>query len=195
MQYLILKASAVSLKREWREYALISRKGRRLAEGLSRSSVLFAKFAIQRVGKRRSALAQPGESIKGYDFNDLTGRIIGAALEVHKELGPGFQEVVYQRALALELDAAGLEYTRETKVSVFYKGKQIDTRRVDFVIGDCIVEIKARAVIQPEDYVQTLSYLKASRYRVALLINFGSQKAEIKRLINERGKHAATMDA
>ena len=111
-------------------------------------------------------------------------------METHKGLGPGFKEVVYQRALAIELDAAGLEYTREAKVPVFYKGKQIDTRRVDFVVGDCIVEIKARANIHPEDYIQTLSYLKASRFRVALLINFGSQKAEVKRLINERGRHA-----
>ena len=63
-------------------------------------------------------MAQSGESIMGYDFNDLTGRIIGAAIETHRELGPGFQEVVYQRALALELDAAGLEYTREAKVPV-----------------------------------------------------------------------------
>ena len=130
-------------------------------------------------------------SNKGYDFDDDTGRIIGAAIEAHKELGPGFQEVVYQRALAIELDAAGLEYTREAKVPVFYKGKQIDTRRVDFVIGDCIVEIKARSALLPEDYVQTLSYLKASRFRVALLINFGSEKIEVKRLVNERGRHAA----
>lgn len=136
-------------------------------------------------------MVQPGESTKGYDFDDLTGRIIGAALEVHRELGPGFQEVVYQRALALELDAAGLEYTREANVPVFYKDKHIDTRRVDFIMDNCIVEIKARANIYPEDYIQTLSYLKASHYRVAMLINFGSQKAEMKRMINERGKHAA----
>ena len=134
-------------------------------------------------------MAQSGESIKGHDFNDNTSQIIGAALEVHKELGPGFQEVVYQRALALELEVAGLEFTREVDVPVFYKEKQIDKRRVDFVIDDCIVEIKARSMFQQEDYIQTLSYLKASRYRVALLINFGSEKAEIKRLINERGRH------
>ena len=134
-------------------------------------------------------MAQSGESIKGHDFNDNTGQIIGAALETHKELGSGFQEVVYQRALALELEAAGLEFTREVKIPVFYKGKQIDTRRVDFVVGNCIIEIKARTTLQQEDYVQALSYLKASRYRVALLINFGSEKAEIKRLINEQGRH------
>lgn len=137
-------------------------------------------------------MAQPGESTRGHDFNDVTGRIIGAAIEAHRELGPGFQEVVYQRALALELDAAGLEHTREAKVPVFYKGKHIDTRRVDFVVGDCIVEIKARSILQPEDYVQTLSYLKASRFRVALLVNFGGEKVEVKRLVNERGRHAAS---
>ena len=125
------------------------------------------------------------ESTKGYDF-DLTGRIIAAAIEVHKELGPGFQEVVYQRALALEMQTAGLEFDREVKVPVFYKDRQIDTRRVDFVVGECIVEIKARSVLLPEDYIQTLSYLKASGFKLGLLINFGSDKVEVKRLINER---------
>ena len=131
-----------------------------------------------------------GKSTKGYDFDDETGRIIGAAIEVHKELGPGFQEVVYQRALELELQAAGVEFAREESVPVFYKRMHIDTRRVDFVVGDCIVEIKARSEFLPEDYVQTLSYLKASRYRIALLLNFGAEKLEMKRLINELGRHA-----
>lgn len=128
-------------------------------------------------------------SNKGYDFNDLTSRIIGAAIEVHKELGQGFQEVVYQRALSLELEAAGIEHCREENVKVFYKGRHIDTRRVDFVVGNIIVEIKARKEFLPEDYIQTLSYLKASEYKIALLINFGSKTVEVKRLINERGKH------
>ncbi len=134
-------------------------------------------------------MTKAGESRKGHDFDDVTGQIIGAAIEVHKELGPGFQEVVYQRALAFELQAAGIEFAREEKVPVFYKGKHIDTRRVDFVAGDCIVEIKARKELLPEDYVQTLSYLKASKYRLALLINFGGEKVEVRRLINELGKH------
>lgn len=137
---------------------------------------------------------KPRQSHKGYDFDDLTGRIIGAAIEAHKELGPGFQEVVYQRALAWELQAAGVEFAREEKISLFYKGRHIDTRRVDFVAGDCIVEIKARGELLPEDFIQTLSYLRASRYRLALLINFGADKLEVKRLINERGKHAHTGD-
>lgn len=125
-------------------------------------------------------------SSKGYDFGKDTAGIIGAAFEVHKELGPGFQEVVYQRALALELQAADIEFTREANVPVFYKDKQVDTRRVDFVVGDCIVELKARRELLPEDYVQTLSYLKASGYRVALLLNFGSKQMEIKRFANTR---------
>lgn len=135
-------------------------------------------------------MPKAGESTRGFDFEDVTGRIIGVAIEVHNELGPGFQEVVYQRALALELDAAGVEFAREQRVPVYYKERQIDTRRVDFVVEDCIVEIKARHELLAEDYVQTLSYLKASRYRLGLLINFGSAKAEFKRLINEKGKHA-----
>ena len=135
-----------------------------------------------------NAMTQAGESKKGYDFNDVTGRIIGAAIEVHNELGSGFQEVVYQRALAMELQAAGVEHTREDNIKVYYKGKHIDTRRVDFVIGDCIVEIKARKELLPEDYIQTLNYLKASDFRVALLINFGSKKAEFKRFVNDKNR-------
>lgn len=124
------------------------------------------------------------QSSKGYDFGETTGRVIGAALEVHKTLGPGFQEVVYQRALALELEAAGVEFTREVNVPVFYKDRQIDTRRVDFVVEDCIIEIKARSAFAPEDFVQTLSYLRAAHFKVALLINFGAAKLEVKRLVN-----------
>ena len=125
-------------------------------------------------------------SAKGYDFGALTERIIGAAIEVHRELGPGFQEVVYQRALARELRACELDATREVNVPVFYKGEQIDTRRVDFVIEDCLVEIKARSALLPEDVIQTLSYLKASGFKLALLINFGAKKVELKRMVNDR---------
>jgi len=140
-------------------------------------------------------MAQSVDSIRGYDFGDLTRRIIGAAIEVHKELGPGFQEVIYQRALARELEVAGLDFTREANVPVYYKGVHIDTRRVDFIVNNCLVEIKARSSIQPEDFIQTLSYLKASHYPVALLINFGGQKVEVKRLINEKGRHATSKDS
>jgi GxxExxY protein len=130
-------------------------------------------------------------SLRGYDFGDVTGAIIGCALEVHKHLGPGFQGVVYQRALAWELEAAGIEFSREENIRIFYKGRHVDTRRIDFVIGDCIVEIKARSELLKEDYVQTLSYLKASEYRVALLINFGAEKLEVKRFVGPLARDQA----
>ena len=114
---------------------------------------------------------------------DITGRIIKAAYEVHNNLKNGFQEVVYQRALAMEMSTSGLEFKREEKIPVYYKGKKIDTRRVDFVVEDVIVEIKAKSELEDKDYIQTLAYLKASGYKVALLINFGSQKVTLKRFV------------
>jgi len=133
-------------------------------------------------GRRDEAMA--GQSYKGYDFDDATGAIIGACIEVHKTLGPGFREITYQRALRLELEASGLDFSREENIPIYYKGKKIDTRRVDFIVQDCLVEIKAKSELDPEDYVQALSYLKASGYQVGLLINFGTRKAEFKRLVN-----------
>lgn len=126
----------------------------------------------------------PYESHKGYDF-ELTGRIIAAAIEVHKTLGPGFQEVIYQRALEQEFMAAGFEFAREARIPVYYKGKEIGRRRVDFLVENIIVEIKARSEFLPQDYVQALSYLKASGYRIGLLLNFGTNQVAIKRLAND----------
>ena len=130
----------------------------------------------------------PRGSVKGYDFNDVTSQIIGAAIEVHKELGPGFQEVTYQRALAKELAARGLDFSREVDVPIHYKGEKIDTRRVDFVVEDCVVEIKARSELLPQDFVQAVSYLMASGYRLGLLINFGAKSAEFRRFVNTKRK-------
>jgi GxxExxY protein len=124
-----------------------------------------------------------GYSTHGYDFDDATGLIIGCALEVHRTLGPGFREIVYQRALAIELQAAGLEFEREVKVPIFYKGHQIDTRRADFVVENVMVEIKARSQVAPEDYVQALNYVKASGFELGLLLNFGAPRLQVKRLV------------
>lgn len=129
-------------------------------------------------------MVQAGRSTKGYDFDDITSEIIGACIEVHRNLGAGFQEITYQRALALELQAGSIDFVREEKIPVYYKGKQLDTRRVDFVVEDCVVDIKAKSEFDPEDYIQTLSYLKASGYRLGLLVNFGSKRPEFKRLVN-----------
>lgn len=123
-----------------------------------------------------------------YKDSELTSKIIGACIEVHKNLGSGFSEITYQRALALEFKSLGLDFAREVKVPVYYKGKQIGARRVDFLIDNCMLEIKAKSEFNPEDYVQALSYLKASGFELGLLINFGSKKIEIKRLINTKEK-------
>jgi len=119
-----------------------------------------------------------------YPLSAVTAQIIAAATEVHKELGPGFREVIYQRALARELPAYGLEFSREVWIDVRYKGERIGRRRVDFVIGEVMVEIKAKSALEPVDFVQALSYLKASGYKVGLLLNFGSTRLEIRRLAN-----------
>ena len=115
---------------------------------------------------------------------DVTSRIIKAAYEVHNNMKSGLQEVVYQRAMAMEMRALGLEFRREERIPVYYKGKKIDTRRVDFVVEDVLVEIKAKSELEDSDYIQTLSYLKASGYKVALLLNFGGEKVAIKRFVN-----------
>ncbi len=119
-----------------------------------------------------------------YRFSDLTARIIAAALEVHKALGPGFEEVIYQRALALELPAHGLSFSREVWIDVHYKGVKVGRKRVDFVIEGVMVELKAKAEIENAHFVQALSYLKASGYPVGLLLNFGAPRLQIKRLAN-----------
>lgn len=119
-----------------------------------------------------------------YPLSGVTARIIAAATEVHRALGPGFQEVIYQRALARELPAHSLEFDREVWIDVHYKGALVGRRRVDFIIADVLVEIKARAALEDVDFVQALSYLKASGYKVGLLLNFGARKLEIKRLAN-----------
>ena len=119
-----------------------------------------------------------------YPLSEVTSRIIAAAVEVHKGLGPGFREIIYQRALGLELPAHGLEFTREEWIRVLYKGQRVGRHRVDFVVEDCLVEIKAKAALEEVDFVQTLSYLKASGYKVGLLLNFGAKRLEIKRVAN-----------
>jgi len=119
-------------------------------------------------------------------YKDITEKIIGCSFEVHKFLGNGFQEVIYQRALAHELTKAGLNFFREIDQDIFYKdlGEPIGTRRADFVVeGKVLVEIKA--IIQLEDVhlAQILNYLKAYRFEVGLLINFGSKSLTFKRLV------------
>ncbi|MBT7826165.1 MAG: GxxExxY protein [Bacteroidetes bacterium] len=121
---------------------------------------------------------------KEYPDSDLTGKIIGCAMEVHKTLGNGFQEVIYQRALVIEMAEQGLEFEREFEMDINYKGEHIGTRRVDFFVeGKIMVELKA--VIQLEDVhlAQAINYLEAYGMCIGLLINFSSRSLQFKRVM------------
>ena len=119
-------------------------------------------------------------------YKDITEKIIGASFEVHKFLGNGFQEVIYQRALAWELTQARLSFVREIEQEIFYKELQepIGTRRADFVVeGKVLVELKAIIELEDVHIAQILNYLKAYKLEVGLLINFGSKSLTFKRLV------------
>lgn len=124
-----------------------------------------------------------------YPESVLTGKIIGCAMEVHKALGNGFQEVIYQRALAIEMTSQQLLFSREHEMNIYYKAQNIGTRRVDFFVeGKIMVELKA--VIQLEDVhlAQAINYLEAYNMKIGLLINFGSRSLQFKRVMKPTGK-------
>jgi GxxExxY protein len=116
----------------------------------------------------------------------LTHAIIGCAMEVHNFLGNGFQEVVYQRALAIELTEQTIHFIREQEMPLFYKGHEVGTRRVDFLIENKVM-VELKSVIKLEDVhlAQGLNYLTAYKLEIGLLINFGAPKLEIKRLFRK----------
>jgi GxxExxY protein len=122
-----------------------------------------------------------------YLHSELTGKIIGCAMEVHRVLGNGFQEVIYQRAREIEMNQHGLAFSREHEMDIFYKGVKIGNRRVDFFVeGKVMVELKA--VIQLEDVhlAQAINYLEAYGLEVGLLLNFGSRSLQFKRVMKPR---------
>ncbi len=122
-----------------------------------------------------------------YLYNDITRKIIGAAMEVHNQLGCGFQEVVFQRALAIEFSIRGLKYEREFAMQIYYKGENVGSRRVDFLVeGKISVEIKALAQLEDVHLSQALNYLDAYNLEIGLLINFGALKLKFKRLRNSK---------
>lgn len=124
-----------------------------------------------------------------YKYSALTARIIACAFEVHKTLGNGFQEVIYQRALAIEMTNAGLNFEREKEMPVFYKQHQVGTRRADFLV-EGVVSVELKAVIQLEDVhlSQAINYLEAYSIEVGLLINLGSKSMQYKRVSNKNFK-------
>ncbi len=118
-------------------------------------------------------------------YEDVTKRIIGCAMRVHSILGNGFQEVIYQRALAIEMNLEGLAFEREKEMTIFYKGYNIGTRRVDFFVEEKImVELKAIIKLEDVHLAQGKNYLEAYNMEVGLLINFGAKSLEFKRLFN-----------
>jgi GxxExxY protein len=112
-------------------------------------------------------------------FADLTYKIIGAALEVHKTLEPGFLEAVYEEALAYELKKLELAFERQKALAVYYKGITLGDYRADFLVeGNVIVELKAQKVLTAVDEAQLLNYLKATNLKVGLLFNFGARSLQ-----------------
>lgn len=119
--------------------------------------------------------------------DELSYKIIGCAMKVHNTLGPGFQEVIYQRCLAIELDKAGLAYEREQEHKIYYEGYDVGTRRADFVVEDAIIiEIKALINLEDVHIAQAKNYTVAYDFPKGLLINFGSQSLQYKLMFNPK---------
>ncbi|RFZ82267.1 GxxExxY protein [Mucilaginibacter terrenus] len=121
------------------------------------------------------------------DFKDCTSKIIGCAMRVHSALGNGFQEVIYQRALEIEMAREGLVFEREMEMPIYYRGEQIGTRRVDFFVdGEVMVELKALLMLENVHLAQGINYLEAYGIQTGLLINFGATSLQFKRLLNNK---------
>ena len=118
-------------------------------------------------------------------YEEITHKIIGCAMKVHSTLGNGFQEVIYQRALAIEMEKLGLTFKREMEMTIFYEGIDIGTRRVDFFVEEFVM-VELKAVIKLEDVhlAQAMNYCQAYNLPIGLLINFGAKSLEFKRVYN-----------
>lgn len=127
--------------------------------------------------------------INSDEINKLTHKIIGCAMEVHNQLGNGFQEVIYQRALAIEFRLQGISFQRELEMEIFYKDEQVGGRRVDFFVeGMVMVEIKAIEKLEGTHKAQAINYCEAYKIADGLLINFGALRLEYHRVFNKKLK-------
>ena len=121
--------------------------------------------------------------------DDITRKIIGCAMRVHSALGNGFQEVIYQRSLDIEMTLEGLSFEREKDMQIFYREYEVGTRRVDFFVENIVMfELKALILLEDVHLAQALNYLEAYNIEVGLLINFGSKSLTFKRLLNKKFK-------
>ena len=124
-----------------------------------------------------------------YKYSELTSKVIGTAMTVHSALGNGFQEVIYQRALAIEMTMAGIDFKRELDMPIFYHDEKIGTRRVDFLVEEILsVELKAITSLEEVHLAQAINYLEAYNLEIGLLINFGERSLTFKRLTNKKYK-------
>ena len=123
------------------------------------------------------------------EINELTHRIIGCAMTVHNTLGNGFQEVIYQRALAIEFIYQNISFVREMDMELFYRSEPIGTRRVDFFVeGEVMLELKAVEVLNGIHKAQAINYCEAYNMPDGLLINFGSTSLQYHRVFNKKIK-------
>lgn len=122
---------------------------------------------------------------KDFKYKDITEKIIGCAMKVHRTLGNGFQEVIYQRALEIEMFSSRIIFEREKDMDIYYEGYKIGTRRVDFLIENKIsLELKALAILENVHLAQAKNYLETYNVETGLLINFGAKSLEMKRIFN-----------
>ncbi|MBL0267683.1 MAG: GxxExxY protein [Chitinophagaceae bacterium] len=120
-------------------------------------------------------------------LDEITYKINGCAMKVHNTLGNGFQEVIYQRCLAIELERAGLNFGREIPQNIYYDSIKVGTRRADFVVeGQVIVELKAVINLEDAHLAQAKNYVVAYDFPIGLLINFGSTSLQFKKVFNQK---------
>jgi GxxExxY protein len=123
---------------------------------------------------------------EAYKHSELTATIIGCAMKVHRTLGNGFQEIIYQRSLPVEMTRQGLHFFRGLDMTIYYEGVEVGVRRVDFLVADIImVELKAVSKLDDVHFAQGLNYLEAYKLEIGLLLNFGAKSLEYRRITNE----------
>lgn len=132
---------------------------------------------------RNSVFQWPKDAARAYPHSDVTKGVIGAAIEVHKILGPGFMEKAYEEALALELDRLRISYEQQRLVRVRFRGAIVDTHKIDLIVeGKVVVELKAVKAIEDVHLATTLAYLKATNLKVGLVINFAEAMLRVRRV-------------
>lgn len=130
------------------------------------------------------------------ELNDITYKINGCAMKVHNKLGNGFQEVIYQRCLAIEFNKANLQFGREVEQNIYYEKIQVGTRRADFIVEDrVIVELKAVIKLEDVHLAQAKNYVVMYNFPIGLLINFGGQSLEFKKVFNNNDRYSRSLKA